>query len=226
MRSHLDNIHQYEETYSHNAQAWHYTNAQINELIQEAEQAIESKDRQVTQWSPYRLPRDSLIPPGHSTGTLSPGKGRGEIPQGPQRLPDPIPQGGQGRREERSPSKSPLSPDKESQSEERKSVIDAVKQITGSQEGTHRRERVIPSDTPEYDWDTRYDSIQGFPSHLRNRVSEPGTPQRGQSPKGDPKTPPEPQRHYRQLRVYDETPAGRSLLMLQQIRQANLHKIF
>ena len=35
----------------------------------------------------------------------------------------------------RSPSISPLSPDKESQSEERKSVIDAVKQITAAQEG-------------------------------------------------------------------------------------------
>ena len=30
-------IHQYEETYSHNAQAWHYT------------KALESKDRKVTQ---------------------------------------------------------------------------------------------------------------------------------------------------------------------------------
>ena len=39
--------------------------------------------------------------------------------------------------------------------------------------------------TPEYDWDTRYDGISGFPSRLRNRVSEPSTPQRGQSPRGD-----------------------------------------
>ena len=31
------------------------------------------------------------------------------------------------------------------------------------------------SETLEYDWDTRYDGIQGFPSHLRNRVSEPST---------------------------------------------------
>ena len=38
--------------------------------------------------------------------------------------------------------------------------------------------------TPEYDWDTRYDGIQGFSSHLKNRVSEPGTPQEGQSPRG------------------------------------------
>ena len=80
--------------------------------------------------------------------------------------------------------------------------------------------------TPEYDWDTRYDGISGFPSHLRNRVSEPGTPQRGQSPRGGHRTPPEPQRHYKQLKVYDETPTGRPLPTLQQIRQANLCKIF
>ena len=43
--------------------------------------------------------------------------------------------------------------------------------------------------TPEYDWDTRYDGISGFPSRLRNRVSEPSTPQRGQSPRGDLKHP-------------------------------------
>ena len=61
---------------------------------------------------------------------------------------------------------------------------------------------------------------------MKNRVSEPNTPQRGQSPGGRPKTPPQPQRTYKQLKVYDETPTGRPLPTLQQIRQANLHKIF
>ena len=81
-------------------------------------------------------------------------------------------------------------------------------------------------ETPEYDWDTRYDGIQGFPSRLRNRVSETSTPQGGQSPRGRPKMPPEPQRQFKQLKVYDETPSGRPLPTLQQIRQANLRKIF
>ena len=81
-------------------------------------------------------------------------------------------------------------------------------------------------DTPEYHWDTDYDGIQGFSSHLRNRVSETSTPQGGQSPRGRPRTPPEPQRQFKQLKVYDETPAGRPLPTLQQIRQANLRKIF
>ena len=81
-------------------------------------------------------------------------------------------------------------------------------------------------DTPEYHWDTGYDGIQGFSSRLRNRVSETSTPQGGQSPRGRPRTPPEPQRQFKQLKVYDETPAGRPLPTLQQIRQANLRKIF
>ena len=81
-------------------------------------------------------------------------------------------------------------------------------------------------DTPEYHWDTGYDGIQGFSSRLRNRVSEPSTPQGGQSPRGGPRTPPEPQRQFKQLKVYDETPTGRPLPTLQQIRQANLQKIF
>ena len=81
-------------------------------------------------------------------------------------------------------------------------------------------------DTPEYHWDTGYDGIQDFSSRLRNRVSETSTPQGGQSPRGRPGTPPEPQRQFKQLKVYDETPVGRPLPTLQQIRQANLRKIF
>ena len=131
--------------------------------------------------------------------------------------------GGQGGR---TAFKSPHSPDQESQREERDSVIDGVKQITGAQTETPGWGRMTVGDTPEYHWDTGYDGIQGFPSHLRNRVSETSTPQGGQSPRGGPRTPPEPQRQFKQLKVYDETPAGRPLPTLQQIRQANLRKIF
>ena len=44
--------------------------------------------------------------------------------------------------------------------------------------------------------------------------------------RGGLRTAPEPQRQYKQLKVYDETPSGRPLPTLQQIRQANLRKIF
>ena len=64
--------------------------------------------------------------------------------------------------------KSPLSPDRKSQDEEKKSVIDAVKQITGAHKETLMTGGVSIEDTPEYDWDTKYDGIRGFPSHLKN----------------------------------------------------------
>ena len=47
LRTRPDNIPQHEETYNKNAQAWHYTNARINELIQEAEQILETQDRRM-----------------------------------------------------------------------------------------------------------------------------------------------------------------------------------
>ena len=226
LRTRPDNIPQHEDTYNRNAQAWHYTNARINELVQEAEQILEAQDRQKP-WEPqFGPPRDSLIPPGHSTGTPSPIRSDQGREQGSREPPETISTrraGGQGGR---TAFKSPHSPNQESQKEERDSVIDAVKQITEAQTEIPGQGRVNVGDTPEYDWDTGYDGIQGFSSHLRNRVSETSTPQGGQTPRERPRTPPEPQRQFKQLKVYDETPAGRPLPTLQQIRQANLRKIF
>ena len=226
LRTRPDNIPQYEDTYNRNAQAWHYTNARINELIQEVEQILETQDRQMSGESQFDPPRDSLIPPGHSTGTASPIRGTQGKEQESREPLETTPtrrRGGQGGR---TAFKSSHSPDQESQREERDSVIDAVKQITGAQTETPGQGRVTVGDTPEYHWDTGYDGIQGFSSRLRNRVSETSTPQGGQSPRGGPRTAPKPQRQFKQLKVYDETPAGRPLPTLQQIRQANLRKIF
>ena len=72
MRTRPDNIPQHEDTYNRNAQAWHYTNARINELIQEVERILEVQDRQVSEESQFGPPRDSLIPPACSTGASSP----------------------------------------------------------------------------------------------------------------------------------------------------------
>ena len=208
-----------------NAQAWHYTNARINELIQEVERILETQDRQMPERIQFGPPRDSLIPPVHSTEALSSVRGVRREEQESKELPKTTftrRVGGQGGR---AAFKLPHSPNQESQREERDSVIDAVKQITGAQTETPGQGRMTVGDTPEYLWDTGYDGIQGFASRLRNRVSETSTPQSGQSPKGRPKTPPEPQRQFKQLKVYDETPTGRPLPTLQQIRQANLRKI-
>ena len=84
LRTHPDDIPQHEDTYSRNAQAWHCTNARINELIQEAEQTLEAQDRQMLQDSQFRPPRDSLIPPRHPTGTQSPMRSVQGREQGPR----------------------------------------------------------------------------------------------------------------------------------------------
>ena len=225
LRTHSDNIPQHEDTYNRNAQAWHYTNARINELIQEVEQILEAQDRQVSEELRFKPPKDSLIPPGHSTGTPSPIRsvqGRDQESRDPS---ETISTRGVGGQDGRTIFKSPYSPNKESQEEERDSVIDAVKQITGAQTEVPGQGRTSTEDTPEYYWDTGYDGIRGFSSRLKNRVSETSTPQGGQSPRGRPRTPPEPQRQFKQFKVYDETPSGRPLPTLQQIRQANLRKI-
>ena len=48
---------------------WYYTNARINELIQEVERILEAQDRQMSEESQFGPPpRDSLIPTVHSTG--------------------------------------------------------------------------------------------------------------------------------------------------------------
>ena len=151
-------------------------------------------------------PQDSLTPPGHPTESLSPIRDDREEGEGLGRLAAAGPTRGSERPEGEITPRSPLSPDKKTQKEERDSVVDAVKQITGAKKETPVWEGASVGGTPEYDWDTRYVGISGFPSHFRSRVSEPSTPRRGQSPRGGPRTPPEPQRHYKQLKVYDETP--------------------
>ena len=226
LRSRPGDTADHEDTYNRNAQAWHYTNARVNELIQEAERALEFRDRQIPPWSPRRPPEDSLIPSGRSVETTLPPSDMSQSTPRPKDLTIPVPKREQRIGESWGKSKTPLSPDRESQKEERKSAIDAVKQITGVRKEVSVSGGMSIEDTPEYDWDTRYDGVQGFASRLRNRVSEPSTPQRDQSPRERTQTPPRAQRTFKQLKVYDETPTGRPLPTLQQVRQANLRKIF
>ena len=112
--------------------------------------------------------KDSLIPPSQPTKASPPEKGDGKATQGPKRPPDITPHKEPERWEGRSSPRSPLSPNKESQNEERQSVIDAVKQITGAKRETPSQGVISIADTPEYDWDTRYNGIHGFPSRLKN----------------------------------------------------------
>ena len=62
LRTCPDNIPQHEDTYNRNAQVWHYTDARINEFIQEIERILEVQDRQMSEGSHFGPPRESLIP--------------------------------------------------------------------------------------------------------------------------------------------------------------------
>ena len=108
LRTHPDNIPQHEDTYNRNAQAWHYTNARINELVQEAEQILEAQDRQMS-WEPqFEPPRDALIPPGHSTGTLSPVRSVQGKEQGSREPPETTPSRRAGDKAEELPPSRPI----------------------------------------------------------------------------------------------------------------------
>ena len=117
LRTRPDNIPQHEEIYNKNAQAWHYTNARIKELIQEAERILETQDSQIPQRIQFGPPRDSLIPPVHSTEALSSVRGVQREEQESKELPETTftrRVGGQGGRTN---FKLPHSPDQESQRE-------------------------------------------------------------------------------------------------------------
>ena len=81
-----------------NAQAWHYTNARINELIQEAEQILETRDNQMPRRIQFGPPRDSLIPPVHSTEALSSVRGDQREEQDLGNYPKQLSQKGRGTR--------------------------------------------------------------------------------------------------------------------------------
>ena len=91
LRSRPGDTADHEDTYNRNAQAWHYTNARVNELIQEAERALEFRDRQIPPWSPRRPPEDSLIPPGRSAETTLPPSDMSQSTPRPKDLTIPVP---------------------------------------------------------------------------------------------------------------------------------------
>ena len=111
---------------------------------------MEVQDRQMSEESQFKPPRDSLIPPGHSTGTPSPIRSVQGKEQESREPPETTPTRRAGEQGGRTAFKSPHSPDQESQKEERDSVIDAVKQITGAQTETPGQGKVNVGDTPEY----------------------------------------------------------------------------
>ena len=118
LRTRPDNIPQHEDTYNRNAQAWHYTNARINELIQEVEQILETQTRQIPERLQFGPPRDSLIPPAHSTEALSSDRGVRREGQESRELPETTFTKRVGRQGGKAAFKLSYSPNQESQKEE------------------------------------------------------------------------------------------------------------
>ena len=77
-------------------------------MIQEVERILEAQDRQMLEGSKFGPPRDSLIPPGHSTGAPSPIRGTQEKEQESREPLKQLPPGGWGDRAEELPSSCPI----------------------------------------------------------------------------------------------------------------------
>ena len=261
VRTRPDELENARQIYRENREQTTNIMTSLEELQRHAEMALEEQAHMRRRGYSASPPEDVLIPPSRPTMAAEMGQPVAEglkppamVLVEPQRKTRQISGGGSSRR-------SSSSPDEEAQKEDRNAAIEAVRKITGASKGTAKQRKgkgdhsLDITGTPGYEWDARYDGVPGFPTQLRNRVSDPSTPQRRISPKqagtreqsdqpqspreGEtplPSTPMEPLGFQegmsqnrvvppKQILIYDETPTGRPLPTLRDIRQANLRKI-
>ena len=280
LRTRPDELENNVRIFNENQDQWRDRTERINDLQASVEIILERQAQVPRRGYSVPPPADVLIPPTRPTmdSEMRPPEREGERPS--TVVPTEPPRGWQKGTSREGSKASSLSPDEDVQKEDRDAAIEAVRRITGTPKSTPNR-REIPANhpmditgTPRYDWDTRYDGVQGFATQLRNRVSDPPTPQRQLSPrqpgvggvlspKGGRQAPrggvsprqdlsqrrerlpvvptakqasgtmgvtqPEQTRPSlstpRQLLIYDETPTGRPLPTLRDIRQANLRRV-
>ena len=114
------------------------------------------------------MPEDVLIPPVVSASS-------GSSEEEPQWIPDyGSTQGNQhllSAQPSAPVSRTPTPEDR--QTEEQQKAVQAVKDITTGQPTPTLKENQM------YNWDGQFDDTLGLPIQLRNRVSDPGTPQLG-----------------------------------------------
>ena len=82
LRSCPGELVQHQHTYDRNSEVWQCMNTQLNELIQEAEQMLDSRERYVIWGLQVRPSKDTLIPPGHTRGSPFSRKRGGQKPTG------------------------------------------------------------------------------------------------------------------------------------------------
>ena len=280
MRTRPDELQHNVQVFNENQEQWQDRTIRINNLQEHVETVLEQQAQVPKRGYSVPPPSDVLVPPSRPTvaSEIGPPEREGGKSSAVERTE---PQRGWRKGTNRGGSKaSSLSPDEDVQKEDRDAAIEAVRKITEASKSTPEK-RGIPVDhsmnvtgTPRYDWDARYDGVQGFPTQLRNRVSDPPTPQRQLSPRQSrvggmispkrgsqaPRGGASPRQNLsqkmegppvvltakqasgtmgathpeqtqpslstpRQLLIYDETPAGRPLPTLQDIRQANLRRV-
>ena len=189
VRTRPDELHDHVQLYNENQEQWLERTARLNSLQVQVEAILEQQAQAPRRGYSIPPPEDVLIPPSRPTMASEIGPpGRKGIKPPTMVLTEPQ----RGRRKEANKGGSQASshsPDEEVQKEDRDAAIEAVRKITEASKDTPKRWGTTAENsmnitgTPRYDWDTRYDGIQGFASQLRNRVSEPATPQRRLSPR-------------------------------------------
>ena len=189
MRTRLDELQHNVQVFNENQEQWQDRTIRINNLQEYVETILEQQAQVPKRGYSLPPPSDVLVPPSKPTvaSEIEPPEREGGKSPAVERTE---PQKGWRKGTSRGSSKaSSLSPDEDVQKEDRDVAIEAVRKITEASKSTPKR-REIPDDhsmnvtgTLRYDWDARYDGVQGFPTQLRNRVSDPPTPQRQLSPR-------------------------------------------
>ena len=189
VRTWPDELQNSVQIYNENQAQWQDRTSRLNCLQTQVEAILEQQVQIPRRGHLVPPPDDVLIPPSRPTMVSEMGPPeRGGVKPPVTVLTEP--QRGRRREPSRGGSKaSSLSPDEEVQREDRDAAIEAVREITATSRGTPKKwgaatdQSMNITGTPRYDWDARYDGIQGFATQLRNRVSEPPTPQRRLSPR-------------------------------------------
>ena len=188
IRTRPDEIENSKQVYNENQEQWLSRTARIRELQTYAEAVLEEQACAPRRGYYMPPPGDVLIPPSRPmmASEMGPPMEGAKPPtmvlMEPWRKSHRMSGGGSSKA-------SSLSPNKEVQKEDRDAAIEAVRKITKASRGTLKQgggpvnRSMNITGTPRYDWDDWYDGIQGLATQLRNRVSDPPTPQRCPSPK-------------------------------------------
>ena len=189
LRTQPDELQNNVRIFNENQEQWRDRTERINDLQASVEILLERQAQIPRRGYSVPPPADVLIPPTRPTMVSEMGPPEREGVKPPTMVFTEPQREGRKRISRGGSKASSLSPDEDVQKGDREAAIEAVRKITEAAKTTPKK-RGTPTDlpmnitgTPRYDWDARYDGIRGFATQLRNRVSDPPTPQRQLSPR-------------------------------------------